>query len=84
MWFLIEVVDQLDLAEFRRVYCADGHGRAAYDPVVMIAMLLYAYCGGVALEPALAYGRRARSVVVAHVMNLGGWGFGVMTRGQST
>jgi hypothetical protein len=31
-WFIIDVVDQLDLEEFRRVYRADGHGRPAYDP----------------------------------------------------
>lgn len=47
VWFLIEVVEQLDLDEFRRAYRADGHGRAAYDPAVMVALLLYAYCSGV-------------------------------------
>jgi transposase len=46
-WFLIDVVDQLDLDEFRRAYREDGHGRAAYDPAVMVALLLYAYCTGV-------------------------------------
>ena len=34
-WFVIAVVDQLDLAAFYAAYRADGHGRAAYDPSVM-------------------------------------------------
>lgn len=46
-WFVIDVVDQIDLDRFRRSYRADGHGRAAYDPAVMVALLLYAYCIGV-------------------------------------
>ncbi len=46
-WFVIDVVDQIDLDRFRRVYRSDGHGRPAYDPSVMVALLLYAYCSGV-------------------------------------
>ncbi len=46
-WFVIDVVDQLDLGAFHRAYRADGHGRPAYDPAVMVAILLYAYCTGV-------------------------------------
>lgn len=46
-WFVIDVVDQVDLDRFRREYRADGHGRPAYDPAVMVALLLYAYCTGV-------------------------------------
>ena len=34
-WFVIAVVDQLDLAAFYAAYRADGHGRAAYDPSMM-------------------------------------------------
>ena len=45
MWFLIDVVEQLDLHEFRRAYRADGHGRAAYDPAVMVALLLWRALG---------------------------------------
>ncbi len=47
VWFVIDVVDQIDLDRFRRSYREDGHGRAAYDPAVMVALLLYAYCLGV-------------------------------------
>lgn len=46
-WFLTDAVDQLDLGGFHRAYRADGHGRAAYDPAIMVALLLYAYCTGV-------------------------------------
>jgi len=46
-WFVIDVVDQIDLDRFRRVYRADGHGRPAYDPAFMVALLLYACCTGV-------------------------------------
>lgn len=44
---MVEVVDQLDLSRFRASYRADGHGRAAYDPAMMVALLLYAYSIGV-------------------------------------
>lgn len=46
-WFLVEVVAQVDLAPFERAYRDDAHGRPAYDPQVMVALLLYAYCTGV-------------------------------------
>ncbi|MDP9335021.1 MAG: transposase, partial [Actinomycetota bacterium] len=47
VWFVIDVVDQLDLSRFRASYRADGHGRAAYDPAMMVGLLLYAYARGV-------------------------------------
>ena len=31
-WFVLDVVDQLDLGPFLTAYRADGHGRAAYAP----------------------------------------------------
>lgn len=46
-WFVIDVVDAIDLSAFRSAYRADGHGRAAYDPAMVVALLLYAYCSGV-------------------------------------
>jgi transposase len=46
VWFVVDVVDQIDLSPFRRAYRADGHGRAAYDPRLLVAVLLYAYCTG--------------------------------------
>jgi transposase len=41
------VVDQLDLGPFLKAYRADGHGRTAYQPRMLLAVLLYAYCTGV-------------------------------------
>jgi transposase len=41
-----DAVAALDLGEFRRRYRADGHGRAASGPEMMVALLLYGYCQG--------------------------------------
>jgi transposase len=46
-WFVLDVVDQLDLGPFLAAYRADGHGRAAYAPRILLAVLLYAYSTGV-------------------------------------
>jgi transposase len=40
-WFVLDVVDQLDLGPFLKAYRADGHGRAAYEPRMLLAVLLY-------------------------------------------
>jgi transposase len=45
-WFVIDAVGQFDLAAFYAVYRADGHGRAAHDPAMMVALLVYAYAIG--------------------------------------
>jgi transposase len=45
-WFVIDAVAQLDLGAFYAVYRADGHGRAAHDPAMMVALLLYGYAIG--------------------------------------
>jgi transposase len=42
-WFVIDAVAELDLGEFYADYRDDGHGRAAYEPSMMVALLLYAY-----------------------------------------
>jgi transposase len=44
---VLDVVDQLDLGPFLKAYRADGHGRAADAPHMLLAVLLYAYCSGV-------------------------------------
>ena len=46
-WFVLDVVDQLDLGPFLKAYRADGHGRAAYEPRMLLAVLLYGYCIGI-------------------------------------
>jgi transposase len=42
-WFVIQAVEQLDLAAFYASYRADGHGRAAYEPSMMVTLILFAY-----------------------------------------
>ena len=46
VFIVLDAVATLDLGGFRRKYRADGHGRAALDPEMMVALLLYAYCQG--------------------------------------
>ena len=41
-WFVIDAVDEMQLAAFYGAYRADGHGRAAYEPSMMVALVLYA------------------------------------------
>jgi transposase len=42
-WFVLDAVEEMDLSEFYAEYRADGHGRAAYEPSMMVALLLYGY-----------------------------------------
>ncbi|HEV7208888.1 MAG TPA: transposase [Mycobacteriales bacterium] len=46
-WCVRDVVAELDLGPFYRSYRADGHGRAAFDPALMVGVLCYAYAVGV-------------------------------------
>ena len=45
-WFVLAAVEEMDLATFYAAYRLDGHGRAAHDPAMMVALLLYAYAKG--------------------------------------
>ncbi|QWF20467.1 IS1182 family transposase [Nocardioides sp. LMS-CY] len=45
-WFVIDVVAELDISAFLTSYRTDGRGGAAYDPQMMLALLVYAYCVG--------------------------------------
>ena len=45
-WFVVAAVEELDLSGFYAAYRGDGHGRAAHDPGMMVALLLYAYATG--------------------------------------
>ena len=45
--FLVDVVDALDLGAIYDSYEEkDGRGQAAYDPAMMVRVLLYGYCTG--------------------------------------
>jgi len=39
-WFILDAVDQMDLEEFYAAYRNDGWGAAAYDPAMMVGVLL--------------------------------------------
>jgi len=45
-WFVLDAVSQMDLGAFYARYREDGWGGAAYDPAMMVALTLYAYCLG--------------------------------------
>ena len=42
-WFVLGAVEEMDLTGFYADYRSDGHGRAAYEPSMMVALLFYAY-----------------------------------------
>ena len=46
-WFVLDAVAGMDLREFYAAYREDGVGRRAYDPAMMVALLLYGYSRGV-------------------------------------
>ena len=44
--FVIAIVEEMDLGAFYADYRADGRGRPAHDPAMMVALLVYAYARG--------------------------------------
>ena len=46
VWFVLASVEELDLAAFYASYRRDGWGRAAFEPQMMVSLLLYAYARG--------------------------------------
>lgn len=46
-WTVKDVVESLDLSAFYRGYRANGQGAAAFDPALMVAVLMYAHAVGV-------------------------------------
>ena len=46
-WFVIDAVAEMDLDGFYAAYRVDGRSRPAYDPAMMVALLLYAYARGI-------------------------------------
>jgi transposase len=45
-WFVLASVDEMDLAAFYGSYRMDGWGRAAFEPSMMVSLLIYAYARG--------------------------------------
>lgn len=46
VWFVLDVVDQLDTSAFHARHPKVGPGRQAFDPDMLLALLLYAYAVG--------------------------------------
>ena len=46
VWTVLAAVEEMGLSAFYWVYRDDGHGRAAYGPSMMVALLLYTYARG--------------------------------------
>ena len=44
VWFVIDVVEQLDTSVLHARHPREGAGRRAYDPEMLLALLIYAYC----------------------------------------
>ncbi|MGO9762210.1 MAG: transposase [Solirubrobacteraceae bacterium] len=45
-WFVLASVEEMDLSAFFAVYRRDGWGRAAFEPSMMVSLLVYAYARG--------------------------------------
>jgi transposase len=65
-WFVLDAVDELDLAPFYGEYREDGWGRAAFDPGMMVALLIYAYAIGERSSRAIE--RRCREDIAFRVI----------------
>lgn len=46
VWFVLDVVAKVDTSVLHARHPNDGVGRQAYDPDMMLALLIYAYCTG--------------------------------------
>jgi len=66
VWFLIELVEQLDLSVFEEWYRLGAQGRAPWSPRVLLTLLFYAYTRGV--ESSRAIERACREDVVFRVI----------------
>jgi transposase len=65
-WFVIDAVRSLDLGAFYAAYRADGHGRAAYEPSMMVTLILYGFATGV--QSSRAIERHCREHVAYRVI----------------
>src|SRR3954467_5988460 len=45
-WFVLGAVESIQLEAFYGAYRADGRSRPAFDPAMMVALILYAYARG--------------------------------------
>ena len=66
VWTVLASVEEMDLSGFYGVYRPDGHGRPAYDPKVVVALLFYACAQGIRSSRAIE--RRCREDVAFMVI----------------
>jgi transposase len=71
VWFLFDVVGRLDLSGLRSAYRLGGSGRRAYDPAMLLTLLVYGLSQGVRSSRGLE--RACRSDVAFRVI-CGTWG----------
>lgn len=45
-WVVLEVIEQIDTSKFHAARRVGGAGRAGFDPDMLLAVLVYAYCVG--------------------------------------
>ena len=73
-WFINDAVDELDVDEIVDAYRMCGKGELAYEPRMMLKVLIYSYCTGIfssrkieqQLEESVAFRVLARNQVPAH------------------
>src|SRR6478672_9681928 len=46
-WAVLDQVSRMDLEAFVARYRADGQGKKAYHPALMVALVMYCYCKGI-------------------------------------
>jgi hypothetical protein len=67
VWFVLDVVDALETCALERTRRRGGAGTAGYDPRMLFALLVYAYCQGGAVlttdRAAVQHRRRVPGVV---------------------
>ncbi|MGH7734666.1 MAG: transposase, partial [Gemmatimonadales bacterium] len=59
VWFVLDVVSLVDLSKFHEAHPNDGVGRRAYDPEMMLGLLIYSYCSGIRSSRRIARGCRS-------------------------
>ena len=45
-WFVLDAVEQINLKQFYKKYRTDGVGNSAFNPSMMVGLLIYSYCTG--------------------------------------
>ena len=61
-WFILDVVSELDISPVEKaIRRKDARGQRPYDPRMMVALLVYAYCTGGCTRRAVWSGRARRT-----------------------